>query len=161
MKPRKQELFEVYVDHGVLQGIIYHCKGYVPLEAIGFLTGSVYTWDRHVYAIVTGHIEGRSKSTRVHVEFEKGAMGEVITQLRKNYTGSIIVGWYHSHPGYGCFLSSVDLTTHSSCFTEPFHVALVVDPVREDVMFYKSNDGSGYREATFATLKKKSSRNTS
>ncbi len=148
--------FEVYVDHSILQRIIDHCKRFVPLESIGFLTGFAYTWNGHLYTVVTGHIEGRSKSTPVHVEFEVGAMGEVITELRKKHAGSMIVGWYHSHPGYGCFLSSVDLKTHSSCFIEPYHIALVVDPNREDLMFFKSSGSSSYREATFASLKKRS-----
>eukprot|EP00760_Papus_ankaliazontas_P005037 PhM_4_TR12354/c0_g2_i1/m.17098/K09613/COPS5, CSN5; COP9 signalosome complex subunit 5 len=41
------------------------------------------------------------------------------------------VGWYHSHPGYSCFLSGVDVTTQLSYqkFYDPW-VAVVVDPVR-------------------------------
>lgn len=25
-----------------------------------------------------------------------------------------VVGWYHSHPGFGCWLSSVDMNTQTS-----------------------------------------------
>ncbi len=24
----------------------------------------------------------------------------------------MVVGWYHSHPGFGCWLSGVDINTH-------------------------------------------------
>ncbi len=42
-----------------------------------------------------------------------------------------IVGWYHSHPGYGCWLSGIDCSTQmlNQQFQEPF-LAVVVDPVR-------------------------------
>ena len=41
------------------------------------------------------------------------------------------IGWYHSHPGYGCWLSGIDVATQmlNQSFQDPF-VAIVVDPVR-------------------------------
>jgi proteasome lid subunit RPN8/RPN11 len=41
-----------------------------------------------------------------------------------------IVGWYHTHPTFGIFLSSMDLSIHHQFFTNPNHVALVIDPIR-------------------------------
>ena len=37
------------------------------------------------------------------------------------------IGWYHSHPGYGCWLSGIDVGTQmvNQQFQEPF-VAIVV-----------------------------------
>ncbi|MCJ8745863.1 hypothetical protein PDJAM_G00135270 [Pangasius djambal] len=41
------------------------------------------------------------------------------------------IGWYHSHPGYGCWLSGIDVSTQmlNQQFQEPF-VAVVIDPTR-------------------------------
>lgn len=41
-----------------------------------------------------------------------------------------VVGWYHSHPGFGCWLSIVDVTTQGA-FERLHHraVAVVVDPI--------------------------------
>ena len=41
------------------------------------------------------------------------------------------VGWYHSHPGYGCWLSGIDVGTQSTQqqYSDPF-LAIVVDPHR-------------------------------
>ncbi|KAI1317627.1 COP9 signalosome complex subunit 5 [Xylariaceae sp. FL0255] len=41
------------------------------------------------------------------------------------------VGWYHSHPGYGCWLSGIDVSTEKmqQQFNDPF-VAVVIDPDR-------------------------------
>ena len=40
-------------------------------------------------------------------------------------------GWYHSHPGYGCWLSGIDVSTQSlyQKVQEPF-IAIVIDPKR-------------------------------
>lgn len=27
----------------------------------------------------------------------------------------MVVGWYHSHPGFGCWLSGVDINTQQVC----------------------------------------------
>lgn len=41
------------------------------------------------------------------------------------------IGWYHSHPGYGCWLSGIDVSTQDTqqSFSDPF-VAVVIDPDR-------------------------------
>ncbi len=43
----------------------------------------------------------------------------------------IMVGWYHSHPGYGCWLSGIDCSTQmmQQQYQDPF-LAIVVDPHR-------------------------------
>ena len=43
----------------------------------------------------------------------------------------MVIGWYHSHPGYGCWLSGIDVSTQKlhQNYEEPF-VAVVVDPIR-------------------------------
>jgi len=49
----------------------------------------------------------------------------------------VIVGWYHSHPGFGCFMSKTDMKTQSTLFSERFHSAIVIDPVREEIMAFR------------------------
>ncbi|GAV27761.1 hypothetical protein PMKS-001229 [Pichia membranifaciens] len=42
-----------------------------------------------------------------------------------------IIGWYHSHPGFGCWLSGIDVQTQKlhQGFEDPY-VAIVVDPIK-------------------------------
>ena len=44
-----------------------------------------------------------------------------------------MVGWYHTHPSFGIFLSSHDLFIHKEYFKDPNHIALVIDPIRNDL----------------------------
>jgi proteasome lid subunit RPN8/RPN11 len=41
---------------------------------------------------------------------------------------AVMVGWYHTHPGFGIFLSGMDLFIHQNFFTQIWHVAYVLDP---------------------------------
>lgn len=43
----------------------------------------------------------------------------------------MVVGWYHSHPGFGCWLSGVDINTQQSFESlSDRAVAVVVDPIQ-------------------------------
>ena len=52
-----------------------------------------------------------------------------------------IVGWYHTHPDFGIFLSSHDLFIHRNFFDQPLQVAYVVDPIRQTRGFFRWRDG--------------------
>jgi hypothetical protein len=50
-------------------------------------------------------------------------------EMDEHYPDKQIVGWYHTHPGMGVFLSSYDAWLHHHFFPEPWQVALVIDPL--------------------------------
>ena len=52
-----------------------------------------------------------------------------------------IVGWYHTHPGFGIFLSKHDLFIHRNFFNEPWQVALVVDPINHSRGVFRWDGG--------------------
>lgn len=49
---------------------------------------------------------------------------------------AVIVGWYHTHPGFGIFLSGMDLFIHQNFFTQIWHIAQVLDPVARTSGFF-------------------------
>jgi proteasome lid subunit RPN8/RPN11 len=146
--------YEVYVEEQTLGAILGHCRIQLPLEAIGFLVGNAYEWMHHPYVQIKGFAPGKSRATRVHVEFDDGAMQDVSARLHSRYPGSFLVGWYHSHPGYGCFLSETDIDSQRTYFREPYHVALVVDSSADTIEFFKLDSSSGYRPASFTVIRR-------
>jgi len=56
---------------------------------------------------------------------------KMMDMLKQTGRPETVVGWYHSHPGFGCWLSSVDINTQQS-FEQltPRAVAVVVDPIQ-------------------------------
>ncbi len=59
------------------------------------------------------------------------------------------LGWYHSHPDFGIFLSSMDLFIHENFFNAPHQVALVVDPQRGEEGLFCWREGSAERVESF------------
>lgn len=56
---------------------------------------------------------------------------KMLEMLKQTDRDENAVGWYHSHPGFGCWLSSVDINTHQSFEQlDPRNVAVVVDPIQ-------------------------------
>jgi len=55
----------------------------------------------------------------------------MLDMLKQTGRPEMVVGWYHSHPGFGCWLSGVDMNTQQS-FEQLNQraVALVIDPVQ-------------------------------
>ncbi|GMF07633.1 unnamed protein product [Ambrosiozyma monospora] len=56
---------------------------------------------------------------------------KMMDMLKQTGRDQMVVGWYHSHPGFGCWLSSVDVNTQQS-FEQlnPRSVAVVIDPIQ-------------------------------
>jgi len=51
--------------------------------------------------------------------------------FRQTGRPEMVVGWYHSHPGFGCWLSGVDINTQQSFEAlNQRAVAVVVDPIQ-------------------------------
>ena len=56
---------------------------------------------------------------------------QMLDMLKRTGRPEAVVGWYHSHPGFGCWLSGTDCGTQQSF--EQLHprcVAVVVDPIQ-------------------------------
>ena len=147
-------MFEAYLDSRVLDKLERHfaLAAEKNLEAMGLLAGRVCRWKGADYVLVDEYLTSRNAATPVSVRFERAGLAELVSGLVEKGGKRIIVGWAHSHPGYGCFLSQTDLDTQRAFFGEPFNVALVVDPLRKEKKFFKL-DGVGYREASFAVVK--------
>jgi len=55
----------------------------------------------------------------------------MIDMLKQTGRPEMVVGWYHSHPGFGCWLSGVDCNTQQSFeMLSARAVAVVVDPIQ-------------------------------
>jgi len=56
---------------------------------------------------------------------------QMLEMLKQTNRPEMVVGWYHSHPGFGCWLSGVDVNTQQSFEAlNPRAVAVVVDPIQ-------------------------------
>ena len=130
------EIAEVYIHYKVLRKAYIHFVKALPREAMGFLAGDRYIYRGKEYVEVLEYIPIKSKASEVHVEPLEGSLGIVGKKLAE-LNDLILVGWAHSHPGYGCFLSETDIKTQRTYFSKHYHIALVIDPLSGEYDIFK------------------------
>lgn len=115
-----------------------HCFSRLDVEVGGFLIG---TTDESGTKIAHAHPALTATSAQTHLTFTHEAWDEVLPLMETEYEGLAIVGWYHSHPGFGVFLSDYDIFIQENFFSSPGQVALVVDPIAGKDGFLTASDG--------------------
>ncbi|KAK9471979.1 JAB1/Mov34/MPN/PAD-1 ubiquitin protease-domain-containing protein [Dipodascopsis tothii] len=110
--------------------MVMHTRSGGALEVMGMMTGKIMGDAIVVMDAYPLPVEGTE--TRVNPQSEAYEfMVQYLSTLNSVGRRENIVGWYHSHPGYGCWLSGIDVGTQSQNqkFQDPF-LAVVIDPNR-------------------------------
>jgi proteasome lid subunit RPN8/RPN11 len=114
------------------------------------LLGGFYRNEKGTFIEVTDFIEAENApGTDISVTFTHEAWEQINARQAERGTDVQIVGWYHSHPGLGVFMSTEDDFIHSSFFPDPWHVAIVVDPLYHNWGCFKWRDGTLERTTGF------------
>ncbi len=109
--------------------VIKHTLTTLDKEVAGLLVGK-YIKKQDILEIWDA-ITGEQKATSAFVYLEEEIMAVVAEWLMRERPGLYIVGWYHSHPGFDLFLSTIDIETQKRYqLMFPKAVAMVVDPVK-------------------------------
>lgn len=75
-------------------------------------------------------------SSETHVTFTQNTLVHLNNQLLDLFPGKRMVGWYHTHPRFGVFLSGHDAWIQRHFFNDAAHVALVIDPYYHTAGFF-------------------------
>ncbi|KXG47148.1 JAB1/Mov34/MPN/PAD-1 [Penicillium griseofulvum] len=119
----------VHISSLALLKMLRHGRAGVPMEVMGLMLGEFV--DEYTVRVVDVFAMPQS-GTGVSVEaVDPVFQTRMMEMLRQTGRPETVVGWYHSHPGFGCWLSSVDINTQQS-FEQltPRAVAVVVDPIQ-------------------------------
>jgi proteasome lid subunit RPN8/RPN11 len=125
------------IRRAALAKVISHCEEECRGEQCGVLVGEPYLDDTGLYLEIDDAIEGRfSDSRHRRVTFTHTTWQYIQKRIDADYPEKRIVGWYHTHPGFGTFLSEEDIFIYRNFFRAPWQVALVVDPLKKDIRFF-------------------------
>ncbi len=130
----------VYCHAAVLEHVLAYSERDVRHERGGFLLGGFYI-DESPYVEVEHFLpaaDTRSRATSLTFTHETWA--RVNRVVSKCYPQSRIIGWQHTHPDLGVFLSEYDRFIHRHFFSAEWQIALVVDPVSREIGFYHWHD---------------------
>ncbi|KAG2201576.1 hypothetical protein INT46_010688 [Mucor plumbeus] len=118
-----------YLRYWLLIYMVFLGRAGVPMEVMGLMLGEFV--DDYTVRVIDVFAMPQS-GTGVSVEaVDPVFQTKMLDMLKQTGRPEMVVGWYHSHPGFGCWLSSVDINTQQS-FEQlnPRAVAVVVDPIQ-------------------------------
>ena len=108
------------------------------IEVIGLLTGHIESNDTPLACLVIEDAFPIGHGTNVNAQInDPQSMVRVYNEIKSHNKNQLILGWYHSHPSYGAFMSQTDYETQvryqrlgarNSQITAP--IALVIDPTK-------------------------------
>jgi len=71
-----------------------------------------------------------------YLTFTQDSQVALFDMMEEKYPEKHLLGWYHTHPKMGVFLSSYDLFLHNNFFPHPWQVALVIEPHSNQAGFF-------------------------
>jgi proteasome lid subunit RPN8/RPN11 len=147
-KPVQRSL-KLQIDNEVTRRIRQHARAHMKTEVCGVLIGEVCDNTVEVQASIKASSAAQAGT---HVTFTQDAWEEIYRVKDETYPDHRIVGWYHSHPGFGVFLSEHDTFIHRNFFSSPNQVAWVYDPHTDEEGCFGWFDGEIERIAALSVI---------
>ena len=112
--------------------MMLHAQAGGSIEVMGLMQGYVHQKSREMVVTDAFALPVEGTETRVNAAAEGYEyMIQYLDAMKAAGRQENVLGWYHSHPGYGCWLSGIDVATQMlhQKHEEPF-LAIVIDPIR-------------------------------
>ncbi|MFN5950711.1 MAG: Mov34/MPN/PAD-1 family protein [Pirellulaceae bacterium] len=134
-KPSEESL-QLLIDHVCWEELHRHARQFEQVEQGGLLLGRTSVKqvtslaDKKEIIWISQSVASPVAGDAVSWRLDADQWGELMTSALQRHPGLEIVGWYHTHPGMGIFLSEQDLFVAGHFFPAPYQLSLVIDPVR-------------------------------
>ena len=127
-------LLVVFLTSKILERLRDYASSDKSYELGGVLIGKTGKSTRRNFVLIREFIPAtKGISRRASFEFTNEAQQEIHEIHQSQFKEQQILGWFHTHPGYGIFLSGADQFIDHNYFKESYHIAIVLDPVRPEV----------------------------
>lgn len=142
----------IFLDLRPADLIERHALRDTSVELGGILLGKECTDDEtgEPFVLITEALEAKHyENTQTSFTYTHDSWEEITRERDLKHPDLDVVGWYHTHPDFGVFLSSHDLFIHHHFFAQPLQVAYVVDPIRQTRGFFQWKDGQMHQVRGF------------
>lgn len=139
--------WEIYFHNRAKRTILEHAYNDYENEVGGVLIGNYYRYKDndgrpHRCIEIVAAIPGSSTiGTATRLVFTPDTWSFINQQRELQFPDHRIVGWYHTHPNHGIFLSSLDKEIQNSFFSHA-QLALVIDHVRGQAGFFIGHENT-------------------
>lgn len=142
--PLVRQDYRIFIDETVVDKI--NQQSNKEYEIGGVLVGEAYTDDGGPYLRIDDLIPAvHAAEHGTELTFTHETWEHIQRELDGRHTGKKVVGWYHTHPGFGIFLSDQDRFIQQNFFAKPFQIALVYDPVKREHGVFVWREGKPWR----------------
>lgn len=142
--PAVQYDFRIFIDESAFDRICNNADN--TREVGGILVGDVLRDENGPYVRVDDIIEAlHAEESGTELTITHATWNHIHEQMDSTHSGKRILGWYHTHPNFGIFLSERDQFIQQSFFNLSFQIALVYDPVRRVHGVFSWRDGKPWR----------------
>ena len=132
-----EESKNIYISQKTYKDIHRFTKDKTTNESGGILVGKVIEEFGKSNIIISGFIEAKHcEATPTTLTFTHETWDQIHSVLDKKYPDQRILGWIHTHPDFGIFLSEYDKFIQNSFFNDENQIAYVVDPIQNIEGFY-------------------------
>lgn len=132
-----EENKNIYILQKTYKDIHKFTQNKTTNESGGMLIGYVIEEFGKTNIVINGFVEAKHcEATPTTLKFTHETWDYVHLEMDKKYPGGKIVGWIHTHPDFGIFLSEYDKFIHENFFNEEYQIAYVVDPIQNIEGFY-------------------------
>ncbi|HTN74319.1 MAG TPA: Mov34/MPN/PAD-1 family protein, partial [Pirellulaceae bacterium] len=124
----------IFIDLDVLRDMEEHARSDKTVELGGVLLGGQYHDEQgQPFVVITDSLRAEHyESTKGSFKFTHETWSQINRQRNEFSPELQMVGWYHTHPDWGVFLSGMDMFICDHFFNRPLDVAYVIDPCRGD-----------------------------
>jgi proteasome lid subunit RPN8/RPN11 len=128
----------IYIDKQAYDAIHHHGAANPQREVVGILLGSFSKDSTGKYRVdIVSIVKSDSApGNQTQAQFTHEVWLQLVESAQKNYPDQKVVGWYHTHLGFGAFMSDDDVKSHRIAFSHPWHLAAVCDPIKNELCFF-------------------------
>jgi proteasome lid subunit RPN8/RPN11 len=123
------------LDDGVQQAIERHAFSDTTREVGGMLLGK-FVADESPVRVQAALPALAAVGQAANLTFTHEVWTDILGSVDRDFPELRIVGWYHTHPGHGIFLSGYDTFIHENFFGDKRMSALVIDPCAGDLGWF-------------------------
>lgn len=147
----REQKFQTVFRRLALEELHHHGKEDTEVEICGVLVGNVYRDASGPWLYIEAVIRGdAAEGHATQVTFKAATWDHIQREMEQKHGDKRIVGWYHTHPGFGIFLSGMDLFIQDNFFNLPWQIAFVYDPIGGDEGSFVWRGGKSEREPFLA-----------
>lgn len=129
---------QIYIKQDVYKRIEKFAKEEMAKEVGSILIGDYVDEKDRKTVIISNYIEAKyTDASASTLTFTHETWDYIYKEKDKKYPNKKIVGWQHTHPGYGIFLSNYDIFIQENFFNLPWQIAYVVDPIANTRGFFE------------------------